>query len=458
MSPVEWYYNRANKQYGPIAPQALKRLAEQGELSGDDLVWRDGMEEWVAARKVIGLFDSAADDTPAPPPATASLPGSQITFEKSATAFVRAREQRDGHPFDFLLEAARARFSGAFLQAAGVLFRGIGYYSLFAAMAALIAFQGLSAWKANSPGAALLGVVEVLLLAVFQYSASRFSNPLARIGRAATGRIASTALFDCFALLCMAAGLAGLVGLSVLALRAEAPGLLFPAFAVFVICEFSAAVALNPEALHLAVAPEAEIGEEALAILCFLVQFTLRLLPVASTLLVVWSAIELVRASVLVTQTPEMGPLAALGAEFPLAGLLGEVMGIVSVETIAMRAAVVLLFATALPIPAYLGLLFLHVLVGVVRSAFDPAGKAGRCAERPQPRRGLTAAAPRCRVAPRAVARSFTAGAIGCRDRRSDRERSRRCRRCRGAWRRTGRGGTASPRGSCPGRSPCWRC
>jgi hypothetical protein len=57
MNQVEWYYARDNKQMGPMSPAELKRLAVVSEIGPDDLVWREGMTEWAAARNVRGLFD-----------------------------------------------------------------------------------------------------------------------------------------------------------------------------------------------------------------------------------------------------------------------------------------------------------------------------------------------------------------------------------------------------------------
>ena len=57
MSQVEWYYARDNRQMGPVSSAELKRLATFDELRPDDLVWREGMTEWAAARNVRGLFE-----------------------------------------------------------------------------------------------------------------------------------------------------------------------------------------------------------------------------------------------------------------------------------------------------------------------------------------------------------------------------------------------------------------
>lgn len=57
MASAEWYYARGNQQYGPVSPAELRALAEKGVLGPDDLVWRAGMSDWVAARRIKGLFE-----------------------------------------------------------------------------------------------------------------------------------------------------------------------------------------------------------------------------------------------------------------------------------------------------------------------------------------------------------------------------------------------------------------
>ena len=73
----QWYYTSAGKQSGPVSGPELKRMASSGHLSPDDMVWKEGMPNWVPAAKLKGLFTAtpAATATPLPqPPAPASCP------------------------------------------------------------------------------------------------------------------------------------------------------------------------------------------------------------------------------------------------------------------------------------------------------------------------------------------------------------------------------------------------
>ena len=64
----EMYYKHGGRQHGPVTGAELKELAAAGKLLPDDLIWKEGMEKWVPARSVKGLFP------PAPTPTTVAAP------------------------------------------------------------------------------------------------------------------------------------------------------------------------------------------------------------------------------------------------------------------------------------------------------------------------------------------------------------------------------------------------
>lgn len=75
----QWYYSQNGQKHGPISSAELKQLAAAGKLQPTDLIWKEGMAKWAAARSVKGLFPAEAPSTPAAPAAaTASkaAPGS----------------------------------------------------------------------------------------------------------------------------------------------------------------------------------------------------------------------------------------------------------------------------------------------------------------------------------------------------------------------------------------------
>lgn len=69
----EWHYSKNGKRFGPVSGQQLKELAAKGELGPADLVWKEGMPQWVPASKIKGLMpgSSAVTNKPASPTSTA---------------------------------------------------------------------------------------------------------------------------------------------------------------------------------------------------------------------------------------------------------------------------------------------------------------------------------------------------------------------------------------------------
>jgi hypothetical protein len=56
----QWHYSRGGKTVGPVSALELKRLASSGQLAPTDLVWKEGMPDWVAADQLKGLFVAPA--------------------------------------------------------------------------------------------------------------------------------------------------------------------------------------------------------------------------------------------------------------------------------------------------------------------------------------------------------------------------------------------------------------
>lgn len=92
----EWYYSHGGQRHGPVSSDQLKELVAAGKLRADDLVWKEGMDNWTPAGKIKKLFPpppaagpaAAAVESPVRvgdvvrPPA-AGMPG-DISFKKLA--------------------------------------------------------------------------------------------------------------------------------------------------------------------------------------------------------------------------------------------------------------------------------------------------------------------------------------------------------------------------------------
>ena len=65
----QWYAAQADGQkQGPLTLAELKRRIAAGQLTAGDLVWKEGMPDWIPAGKIAAL----ADDLPPPIPAPAT--------------------------------------------------------------------------------------------------------------------------------------------------------------------------------------------------------------------------------------------------------------------------------------------------------------------------------------------------------------------------------------------------
>ena len=75
MAEVQWYYARNDQQFGPVSALELKQLADTGQLTPDDLLWREGMDSWATAINLRGLFvdDPATPSTKNVAPSTTAI-------------------------------------------------------------------------------------------------------------------------------------------------------------------------------------------------------------------------------------------------------------------------------------------------------------------------------------------------------------------------------------------------
>lgn len=94
----EWFYVVDGKRIGPVSTARLKQLAASSDIRPDDLIWREGMEDWQPARSIDGLCAMPSPPVPSqtgPPPhnessnpfdfiesssVTSSMPGTSVSM------------------------------------------------------------------------------------------------------------------------------------------------------------------------------------------------------------------------------------------------------------------------------------------------------------------------------------------------------------------------------------------
>lgn len=60
MSEANWFFARYRQQHGPMTLDAVRGQAAAGAFQREDLVWREGMADWVEASQVPELADALA--------------------------------------------------------------------------------------------------------------------------------------------------------------------------------------------------------------------------------------------------------------------------------------------------------------------------------------------------------------------------------------------------------------
>ena len=62
----QWYCSIDGEERGPLVSREIRELAAKGSLRPNDLIWREGLPDWVRADSVEGLFPK--QQQPGPPP------------------------------------------------------------------------------------------------------------------------------------------------------------------------------------------------------------------------------------------------------------------------------------------------------------------------------------------------------------------------------------------------------
>lgn len=78
--PSKWYYEKGGVRKGPVTSEDIRRMVANGTLLPTDLLWKEGMKDWMPAGKSSNLFP-AADALPSPQ--ATSPPGKQKARSRS---------------------------------------------------------------------------------------------------------------------------------------------------------------------------------------------------------------------------------------------------------------------------------------------------------------------------------------------------------------------------------------
>lgn len=68
---MNWYFEKDGVSQGPVLEHDLAGRVQRGEVTGNTLVWHDGMNEWLPVAQVSPDWVKPKPAAPAPKPMTA---------------------------------------------------------------------------------------------------------------------------------------------------------------------------------------------------------------------------------------------------------------------------------------------------------------------------------------------------------------------------------------------------
>lgn len=75
---MQWYYSKNGTQLGPVGEGELRSKIASGEVSPTDLVWKEGMTDWLPSARVTEFAVAASPSSDATPPAPPSSAGAPV--------------------------------------------------------------------------------------------------------------------------------------------------------------------------------------------------------------------------------------------------------------------------------------------------------------------------------------------------------------------------------------------
>lgn len=88
MPDAIWYFADGDEERGPVTEAQIRTLIGTGNLQADDLVWREGLDDWMPAGQVPGLFGNGLGV------AEAQLPTGRSRQERQPTVSDSDKQKR----------------------------------------------------------------------------------------------------------------------------------------------------------------------------------------------------------------------------------------------------------------------------------------------------------------------------------------------------------------------------
>ena len=156
----QWYFAQKDQKFGPVSSQKLKALAQSGQLKTVDLIWKEGMENWVQAGRLKGLFFTASNSATGPPPLKANPPAETKPAVAAGTDSANTQQAVESNQSE---PSATPRAD----KCAVICYRFALASAFFPPCAVLAIVFGLSGLKSTKRQLAIRGLFIVFLLFVF---------------------------------------------------------------------------------------------------------------------------------------------------------------------------------------------------------------------------------------------------------------------------------------------------
>lgn len=96
----EWYYLAGEEQVGPLTAEALQELIAEGTILPETQLWAEGLEDWIPASSVEGLFAPAPSQRPKLVLGSAAQAAHPLAGEIVSPAATAAAVAQAGHPVE----------------------------------------------------------------------------------------------------------------------------------------------------------------------------------------------------------------------------------------------------------------------------------------------------------------------------------------------------------------------
>ena len=350
-----WHYSVNEEQLGPVTLNELRRMLDLGQLTLRDLVWRQGMSEWSTASEIKELNPIPAEladladivDNDEPKRRTKSKSIKKVSDDDND----ETNEPLSPHFFDEFLSLLRENISENYVSSEGAGSVEVGRWAIYLSILINIAIALYVAFWLKSPEIALGGIGFAALALMLQYSAIKSCGAISQLMRAKTLRMSSTAFFDSMVIMLCIGGIIALFAFSIYAYRFKQTSMYVVGIGIFILCEHLALTLLHPQAIGITISPRASTGEEAVAILTFVMMLPLRFVAAVFALGSVVSTIGSIVAFFLLlfAKSKNMDEIASAGG-------------------IAAGSMVSLLVCAAFPFGMYVYFVFAYLIIDVIRS------------------------------------------------------------------------------------------